>query len=97
MDQLMVQTLETFKGIDKATIASTVGPPAMSNHQEADHSQPKVDDGFAKTSKWLNDHDVDSRTKRLAPQKDRVNNGNDEFDSNSIDSDLRKVSKLMLT
>ena len=56
----MVQTLETFKDIDKATIASTVGPPATSNHQEADHNQPKADDGFAKTSKWLDDHDVDS-------------------------------------
>ena len=68
----MVQTLETFKDIDKATIASTVEPPATSNQQE--------DDGFAKTSKWLKDHDVESQTKRLAPQKDRVNN-EDEFDS----------------
>ena len=93
----MVQTLETFKGIDKATIASTVGPPATSNHQEADHNQPKADDGFAKTSKWLNDHDVDSHTKRLAPQKDRVNNGDDEFDSDSTDSDLSESDKNLFS
>ena len=32
----MAQILETFKGIDQATIASTVEPPSTSNHQEAD-------------------------------------------------------------
>ena len=31
----MAQILETFKGIDQATIASTVEPPST-NHQEAD-------------------------------------------------------------
>ena len=93
----MVQTLETFKDIDKATIASTVGLSATSNHQEADHNQPKADDGFAKTSKWLDDHDVDSHTKRLAPQKDRVNNGGGESDSDCTDSDLSESDKNLFS
>ena len=94
-----VQILETFQDIDKATIASTVGPPVTSNHQEADQSPslPKADDCFEKTSKWLNKHDVDSQTKRLAPQKDRVNNEGDVSDSDGTDSDLSESEKNLFS
>ena len=60
--------------------------------QEADHSQslPKADDCYAKTSKWLDLHDVDTQTNRLAPQKDRGKeaDGRPISDSDGTESDL---------
>ena len=49
-----------------------------------------ADDCFAKTSKWLDLHDVDTQTNRLAPQKerDKVADGGTISDSDSTESDL---------
>ena len=49
-----------------------------------------ADDCFAKTSKWLDLHDVDTQTNRLAPQKerDKVADGGTISYSDSTESDL---------
>ena len=60
--------------------------------REVDHNRslPKADDCYAKTSKWLDLHDVDTQTNRLAPQKDRDKeaDGRSVSDSDGTESDL---------
>ena len=53
-----------------------------------DRQLPRADDCFAKTSKCLDLHDVDTQTNRLSPPKDQ-NNQDDcrDPDSDSTESD----------
>ena len=56
------------------------------SQREVDRNQslPKADDCYAKTSKWLDLHDVDSQTNRLAPADGRILIS----DSDDTESDL---------
>jgi len=85
-----------FTDIDKSldgwmeTESSIAIPQNESNNNR---SLPKADDCYAKTSKWLDCHEVDTQTNRLGPQKDRNNAepARSISDPDSTESDLESL------
>ena len=57
------------KDLDKNLTVPSTSKSIPQQESDYNRSLPKADDCYAKISKWLDLHDVDTQTNRLAPQK----------------------------
>ena len=83
------------KDIDKNVAVPSTSKSVPQRELDCNRSLPKADDCYAKISKWLDLHDVDTQTNRLAPQKDREKevDGLSISDSDGTESDLENESE----
>ena len=83
------------KDIEKNLTVPSTSKSVPQRELDCNRSLPKADDCYAKISKWLDLHDVDTQTNRLAPQKDREKevDGLSVSDSDGTESDLENESE----